>query len=164
MAAIPRRNTAQMPGRIHAFLRGDGRDGRGRSLADVQHFDDQQIETVHDFIQWLFPLPEASRAVPGSPVLTASEAALIRTDPQARAGLEAALARMAQFYADTDGWLTGFDHNHLRITRIIAAVRDLLGPEQAARFHALVTARNAQAGSPVNPASLQHWQRALGSS
>jgi len=149
-------------GPIQAFLRGTGRDGRGRLLADVLAFDDARIEAVHDFIQWLFPLAEPSRAVPGAPVLTPAEAAAIRADPQARAGLQAGLERMARFYAGTDGWLTGFDHNHLRITRIITATRDLLGPMPATAFHAEVTARNAAAGAPVNHASLRHWKQALG--
>lgn len=150
-----------MPGPIHAFLRGDGRDGRGRLLADVLAFDDARIEAVHDFIQWLFPLPEASRAVPGSPVLGDAEAAAIRADPQALAGLHAGLARMTRFYAETNGWLVPFDHNHLRITRIIAAVRSLLGREDAAAFHAAIVARNDTAGGPVNPDSPRHWDRAL---
>ncbi len=146
---------------IYEFLRGAGRDGRGRLLAEVLGFDDGRIEGVHDFIQWVFPLREASRAVPGSPVLGAGEAALIRADPAARAGFAAGLARMARFYGETDGWLTGFDHNHLRITRIIAATREILGREEAGRFHRQVIARNAGAGAPVNPESLGHWERAL---
>ena len=150
-----------MPDRIHAFLRGDGTDARGRRLADVLAFDDAAIEGVHDFIQWLFPLAEASRAVPGSPVLTAGEAAAIRANPKALDGLRAALGRMRRFYEQTDGWLTGFDHNHLRITRIITATRTLLGDAEASAFHAAVTARNAAAGSPVNRQSLRFWQQAL---
>ena len=147
---------------IHAFLRGTGRDGRGRRLADVLAFDDARVEAVHDFIQWLFPLAEASRAVPGAPVLGAVEAAAIRGDPQAQAGFRAGLARMARFYAGTDGWLTGYDHNHSRITRIIAATRDLLGQAEAAAFHAEVMARNTAAGAPVNRESLRYWSAALG--
>ena len=133
----------------------------GRLLADVLAFDDAHIEGVHDFIQWLFPLPEPSRAVPGAPVLGAAEAAAIRTDPQARAGLEAGLQRMTRFYAETDAWLTGFDHNHLRITRIIAAARDLLGPDEACAFHTHVTTLNTAAGAPINGTSLEHWRRAV---
>ena len=147
---------------IHDFLRGTGRDGRGRRLADVLAFDDARIEAVHDFIQWLFPLAERSRAVPGAPVLGAVEAAAIRGDPQAQAGLHAGLERMARFYADTDGWLTGHDHNHLRITRIITAARDLLGPADAAAFHAAMVARVEAAGTPVNRDSLRFWRAALG--
>lgn len=151
-----------MRGPIHDFLRGQGHDGRGRLLTEVLAFDDAQIEQVHDFIQWLFPLPEPSRAVPGAPVLGAVEAAAIRADPLARHGLRAGLERMERFYAETDGWLTGFDHNHLRITRIIAAVRDLLGREEAAGFHAFVTERNRAAGGPVNAANMRYWGQALG--
>jgi len=149
-------------GRIHAFLAGTGRDGAGRRLADVLAFDDIRIEGVHDFIQWCFPLREASRAVPGAPVLTAAEAEAIRIDPAAREGLVASRDRMRRFYAETDFWLCPHDHNHLRITRILTALRDLLGDGSAEAFHAFVTARNAAAGGPINPGSLHFWARALG--
>ena len=116
---------------------------------------------MHDFIQWLFPLAEASRAVPGAPVLGVPEAAAIRADPQALAGFRTGLARMTRFYAETEEWLSGFDHNHLRITRIITATRNLLGVAEAEDFHRLVLARNAGAGSPVNRDSLRYWEQAL---
>lgn len=148
-------------GPIHAFLAGRGSDGRGRRLADVLGFDDARIEGVHDFVQWLFPLREASRAVPGSPVLAAAEAEAIRADPAAREGFERGLARMARFYAGTEGWLTGFDHNHLRITRILTAARDLLGADAARAFHADLAARDDAAGNPINRESRAFWRRAL---
>lgn len=148
-------------GPIHAFLSGSGKDGSGRRLADVLAFDDARIEGVHDFIQWCFPLPEASRAVPGAPVLGAEEAEAIRADPQALAGLDAALERMTRFYRDTQGWLRAYDHNHLRITRILAATRALAGLQRAQRFHVFVTERNREAGAPVNPESLDFWRRTL---
>ncbi|MBX9929994.1 MAG: hypothetical protein K2Y56_00380 [Methylobacterium sp.] len=148
-------------GRIHNFLSGRGRDGAGRLIADILAFDDAHIEGVHDFIQWCFPLPEASRAVPGAPVLGATEAGAIRVDEEAQAGLLAAVDRMRGFYGDTTGWLRPYDHNHLRISRIIAAIRDLVGNEEARAFHAFVLARNAEVGSPINPESLRYWRAAL---
>lgn len=148
-------------GPIHAFLAGTGRDGAGRTLAEVLAFDDARIEGVHDFIQWCFPLAEASRAVPGAPVLGKSEAEAIRADPAALAGLGRALDRMTRFYAETDGWLRPHDHNHLRITRIIAASHRLLGPQHAAAFHERVAQHNAAAGAPVAPDSLRYWRQAL---
>lgn len=146
---------------IQAFLWGTGRDGSGRTLATVVAFDDAGIEGVHDFIQWCFPLSEASRAVPGAPVLSAVEAAAIRADPAAQEGLLRALDRMTRFYRETDGWLRPHDHNHLRITRILTAILDLLGRDEATAFHALVTDRNAAAGGPINPDSLRYWASAL---
>ncbi len=150
-----------MADHILRFLRGEAPDGTGRMLNDVLAFDDRQIESVHNFIQWLFPLPEASRAVPGSPILDAPQASRLRADPDACAGFEKGLARMARFYAETDGWLTLFDHNHLRITRIITATGDLLGRDRAAAFHRSVLARNEQAGRPINADSLRYWRQAL---
>jgi hypothetical protein len=146
---------------VRAFLAGTGDDGAGRRLPDVLAFDDAHIEGVHDFIQWCFPLHEASLAVPGAPVLSRAEAEAIRADPAALSGLRAALGRMTRFYAETDGWLRSHDHNHLRITRILSAVSYLLGPEAAGEFHAFVTARNRKAGTPVNPQSLHYWNSAL---
>ena len=147
---------------IHAFLAGRGTDGAGRTLATVLAFDDLRIEALHDFIQWCFPLEQASRAVPGAPVLTTAEAEAIRIDPAAREGLRAALARMRRFYAETDRWLAPHDHNHLRITRILTAIRSLLGAAEAQDFYAFATARNAQGGSPINRASLAFWAEAAG--
>lgn len=146
---------------IRAFLSGAGRDGAGRLITEVLAFDDARIEGVHDFIQWCFPLREASRAVAGAPVLSPAEADAIRADPEALAGIEAALARMRLFYGRTEHWLTGFDHNHLRITRILTATRDLLGLDAARDFHAFVLARDEAAGSPVNRQSLRYWAQAV---
>lgn len=146
---------------IRAFLTGSGNDGAGRRLREILAFDDAHIEGVHDFIQWCFPLHEASLAVPGAPVLSRAEAEAIRADPAALSGLRAALGRMTRFYAETDGWLRPHDHNHLRITRILSALSDLLGREAAAEFHAFVSARNAKAGGPVNATSLHYWESAL---
>lgn len=149
-------------GPLHAFLAGLGRDSRGRTLDDVLALDDARLEALHDYIQWLFPLSEASRAVPGSPVLGRGEAEAIRADSQARAGLARALDRMARFYEATGHWLVPFDHNHLRITRILAATRDLLSPDVAGDFHAGIVAKVRSAGSPVNRESLAYWSRVLG--
>ncbi|GJE61266.1 hypothetical protein [Methylobacterium trifolii] len=146
---------------IRDFLAGRGPDGSGRRIAQVIAFEDGRIEAVHDFIQWCFPLPEASRAVPGAPVLAPGEADAIRADPEALAGLSAMLARMRRFYAGTDLWLGAHDHNHLRITRILTAVRALLGEAEAQDFFAFVTARNAGAGAPINRQSLAFWAAAL---
>ncbi len=148
-------------GPIHAFLAGRGRDGSGRRLAGVLAFDDARIEGVHDFIQCLFPLDAPSRAVPGAPVLGPAEAAAIRADPAAQAGLLAARDRMLRFYAGTTGWRRAFDHNHLRITRILTALRDLAGIDEARGFHEAVLGFIAEAGSPVNPESLDYWRRAV---
>jgi hypothetical protein len=68
---------------------------------------------------------------------------------------------MTRFYGGTAGWLRPHDHNHLRITRILHALRALLGAEEAEAFHVFVLARNAEAGAPVSAESLGYWANAL---
>ena len=80
--------------RLLLFLEGSGPDGDGRFIEEVLAFDDSQIEHVHTFIQWLFPLTEPSRAQPQSPVLAEGEADLIRQSNLAQQNLLMATERM----------------------------------------------------------------------
>ncbi len=141
------------------FLDGDGVDGAGRSLAGVLAFDDVGLESRHDFIQWLFPLPEGSAAVPGSPVLTDDDRETIRSSPGALANLRAAAERMTVFYTRTQAWRATFDHNHLRITRIIRSLRLLLDDAAADAFRDETLALLGDRPM-VNPRSLEFWRRA----
>jgi len=125
----------------------------------VLAFDDASIERVHDFIQWLFPLRERSGAQPNAPVLTEADLTAIRRSPAAQATLLAAAERMAAFYARNDHWLTGSDHNHLRITRIIASLRLLVGDAQADNFRAQILTRVAANKAPVGATAMAYWGR-----
>jgi hypothetical protein len=131
--------------------------------ADVLAFSDERLEEVHDYIQWLFPLQTRSGAQPGAPVLTPAEIDAIRMDRNAQNTLTKAAERMLRFYHGTQWWLTSFDHNHLRITRIIHSLKLLVGSEEAQRLHCAILAINEAAGSPVNARSLQFWADAAGS-
>ena len=39
------------------FYRLEGTDARGRSLEEIWTWEAGRLEAVHDYIQWLFPLP-----------------------------------------------------------------------------------------------------------
>ncbi len=151
-----------MPSHLTAFLSGSGRDGAGRSLDAVLAFTDEELEYHHDFIQWLFPLPEPSRAVPGSPVLTASDRDEIAASEAMTTALRRAAEKMERYYETNDHWLRPQDHNHLRITRIIRSLKILVGPDDAEAFYAAVMLRVGGAGGPVNSTSIRFWQEALG--
>lgn len=147
-------------GPVVSFLEGEGRDSRGRTVFDVLSLNDADLERMHDFIQWLFPLPEPSAAVADTPVLTEAEVEAIRASAMAQCALAAATDRMAAFYAATTHWLAPHDHNHLRITRIIRSLRLLSGQEQADAFKSLVMARVEAVRAPVNARSLGYWATA----
>jgi Opioid growth factor receptor (OGFr) conserved region len=148
-------------GPLHSYLAGEGADGRGRRIEDVLGFPDEALERIHDYVQWLFPLPTRSMAQPGAPVLTPAEIVAIRADERALANLRRAAARMLRFYEATDDWLTWRDHNHLRISRILQSLRLLAGDADARSFHRAILDRHAVAGSPIDPQNLAYWDRAM---
>lgn len=149
-----------MSGAITAFLEGESPDARGRTLFDVLAMDNAALERNHDFIQWLFPLREPSRAVPDAPVLTDADVEAIRDSGMAQYALAAATDRMDAFYRTTHDWLMPNDHNHLRITRIIRSLRLLVGDEQADAFRAAILSRVEATRAPVSARTRGYWTTA----
>lgn len=143
---------------IVQFLSGDGRDAAGRSFEEVLAMDDVAIERHHDFIQWLFPLDEPSQAVPSSPVLTGSDILVLRNFATVQLRLRDATERMLRFYRATAQWKQPFDHNHLRITRIIKSLRLLSGDGPADAFKAAILSEAED--SRVSPTSRRYWNEA----
>jgi hypothetical protein len=140
------------------FLAGRSPDAHGRSHADILAYPDAELERRHDFIQGLFPLPEASRAVPGSPILGQEDIDAIRLSEASQGNLAAAASRMLAFYEANNHWLRSHDHNHLRITRIIRSLRLLAGDEAAGAFRSRILALAGDA--PVNATTLRFWDEA----
>jgi hypothetical protein len=151
----------QTAGPLHAYLAGTGQDGRGRLARDVLRLSDAELERIHDYIQWLFPLPTRSAAQPGAPVLSTEEIDAIRADSQALETLNRATDRMLQFYRNTSWWRAWQDHNHLRITRIIHSLRLLAGPGAASHFHGAIMALLDTTSAEINPRSLRYWADAV---
>ena len=145
---------------IVMFLEGEGVDARGRTVFDVLSMNDVALEHTHDFIQWLFPLPEASSAVPDSPVLTPDDIQAIRVSELAPMALAAGTDRMSAFYRSTHGWLMPNDHNHLRITRIIRSLRLLVGDAEADAFRDDILERVEATRAPVSVRSRGYWATA----
>ena len=86
---------------IIAFLSGHGPDNQRRSILDLIDRDDEFWERTHDFIQWLFPLAEASRSVRNAPVLTDNQIKQIRESETAQANIDRAVLRYKEFLAGT---------------------------------------------------------------
>jgi len=149
-----------MASRIVDFLDGRATHGGGLLINELWAQDDAYLEHRHDFIQWLFPLQEASRAVAGAPVLTVQDVASIRASEAALGGLDCSSRRMMRFYQATDAWLASRDHNHLRITRIIRSLRLLAGDQAANAFRDSLIADLSRRGGRVNPTSLDYWRDA----
>jgi hypothetical protein len=157
-----------------------GPDHAGRSLRDIRRFDPARLEATHDFIQWLFPLPEPSGANPLAPQLVAADIAAFGTDERLRDELRSSLDLMLAFYGLRRGgtpeaprieraadyaarsaeWLSR-PHNFLRISRILRCLT-LLGCAAEARAFLPCLEEIARENPQAVPAdTLRHWRRAV---
>jgi hypothetical protein len=145
---------------IVGFLEGKTPDHRGRILAMLLQQTDHQAETNHDYIQWLFPLNEPSRSVNGVPVLTELEIDEIRQSSLAQANLAKSARWFLGFLERNDHWIIKYNHNHLRITRVIKSLRLLTSDEAADEFRDKVLALAGDNLNLVDQKARGFWRSA----
>lgn len=146
-----------MTSRLVAFLEGSGTDSQGRRLSDVWQFDDDEIDHTHDFIQWMFPLRDASGSNLTAPTLLASDIEAIQSSMQCRQNLEKSSAWVIAFFQRTEEIFQYTNHNHLRVTRIIKSLRLLHSDQMADQFKQDVLAIIQKRQARINPVTVAFW-------
>lgn len=170
-----------MESRLVAFYSGHGADTRGRHLADILQWPDEELERVHDYIQWLFPTAEPSGFNPDAPLVTDDVAAAFRSDAGLRQTLVRSFDRLLSFYGlervDEAGlprvrrghnwderrrnWLTAGNHNHLRLTRIMKSLTTLgCAAEARALRDCLIDVYEGGGSRAIGRRTLEYWMRA----
>ena len=155
-----------------AFYRGFAPDSEGRWLAEIRAFSDREMELVHDFIQWLFPLREPSQFNPDAPLLTDADVAAFRSDPALREALGRSFARFLAFlglaiegdrvveapnHADrADVWRSP-NHNWLRITRVLASTRMLGLVAESRAFFDFLEGLHESGTSAIDARTFAYW-------
>ncbi|TGO27619.1 hypothetical protein BPAE_0039g00290 [Botrytis paeoniae] len=176
----------EVESRLVSFYRNKTSDNAGRLLSHIMSWNYEKLEDIHDYIQWLFPLPEESM-FSGAPlvdenVFNAFHAFNSSTELQCH--LKDSLIKMLDFYGfkfadDLDGndlpviikssnfyercsnWLIRRDHNHLRISRILRSLRVLgLEAEAAAFYKALSDIVYNGHSQVISSQSAEFWRRA----
>lgn len=175
--------TSASPNPLIAFYRDGAPDDENRTLAQILGWDDRRLEAIHDYIQWLFPLPERSGANPSAPTLDDATIQAFRSTPVMRDRLRQSFLRMLRFYglAWADGthpnisrspnfpirsheWLSPMNHNHLRLTRILRSLRLLgLEAESAALFDELKAIHQDFPGR-ITDRTFDYWRDAASTS
>jgi hypothetical protein len=166
---------------IVAFFRGTGTDHVGRRQAEILAWPDGRLESVHDYIQWFFPLRKRSRYNPDAPVLLPETIEAFLWDPELKATLLAGFTRMAGFYgfeirAFADGsiqldpapdfaarsrfWLHPGNHNFLRLTRILTSLRTLGCEDEAEALFDVLDLVYRRNPSMIGEQTLGFWRSA----
>jgi hypothetical protein len=133
--------------RLLSFHRGEGTDGRGRTLAQIQSLSHDQMESIHDFIQWMFPTRGRSAYNPAAPVLTDADVAAFQADPVLRDNLGRSFQAFLNFL--------GLAHD----TRVLICLKTLgLDDEARALFEYL--ARAKEQGIGIDDETFAYWRDA----
>ena len=103
---------------IIKFLRSEGKDHKGRTLISMLALTNAELEKTHDVIQWLFPSDIPSEAYPFAPILTAEDIKDLQGEDVSSA-LTMCLERMIYFYESDNQWITIYNHNFKRLTRML---------------------------------------------
>ena len=164
--------------RLVDFYRGQGTDSEGRTLKEIWAWNNDDLEDVHDFIQWLFPLPEPSQFNPNAPLLTHDDIGAFKGDSVLQANLLKSFDRIMGFlgFAMTnddkviegdnfsnripDVWAMP-NHNWLRISRILRSMV-LLGMErQAQALYERLSAYFTSRKFPIPANTFRYWTEAV---
>jgi hypothetical protein len=161
------------------FYRGEGIDCEGRSLREILAWPDDDLEEVHDFIQWLFPLPEPSQFNPDAPLLTKADIDAFKSDSVLQANLLKSFERILGFLGLSlsangevaqsehfksrvaDVWAMP-NHNWLRITRILRSLMLLAMDAQAHAFYQRLDAIYSSKKFSISADTFRHWTEAVG--
>ena len=142
------------------FFLHESPDFKHRTLKDVWSFDDKKIERTHDFIQILFPLSEKSgSSFHGLYLDDESKILELQSNPEAKNNIIKSAAWFYGFLERNQHWHQAYDHNHLRITRVIKCLRLLVSDDEANKFRQDVLTLISD-NSKINQTSLDFWNNA----
>ena len=122
---------------VVAFLSKNEKNTEGITVDDIISMSDAELENIHNYIQWAFPLTTPSLSVPNAPYLTTQDATLLAFDENAKVNVLRLLTRMMEFYKSGD-FITISNHNFKRISRILGCLVMLGMNADAVRFHEFI--------------------------
>jgi len=146
---------------FYKFLKNEEADFKKRYLKDIWKYSHEEIEKYHDFIQLIFPTNKQSMSVFHKYYLNdVKQIEQIKNDKDIRENILYSTNWFINFLENKNHWKSGYNHNQLRITRIIECLRLLVSDEEAHAFYtkiaSLIDDRNK-----INKMTYKYWEDAL---
>ena len=156
-----------------SFYRNETPNNDGYKIEEILSWGPDQWEACHSFIQWLFPTTTKSNFNPEAPVLTEEDIELFSKDLHLSTVFDDVVSKMMDIYGieleleyealkwredgdhDVQWWLKTFNHNALRITRILECLNHFGRHELAKRLYEFLIASR-----PISPTTKGFWSRA----
>lgn len=149
------------------FYSGHGKTNDGFTFDDVLAASNEEWESCHSFIQWIFPLKESSAFNENAPILSQLDQLDFWNAAILRKNVETMFVRTLDFFFPQDmeeiikpNWVVKTDHNHLRITRIISSLRLLGFDNLSITFFNRVMKVVDMYPDTISSTSIEFWQNA----
>ena len=167
---VPPRTTSEL---VDFYSGGSSPAG---TFAEIMQWDDDKWETTHNFIQWLFPSPVPSLASREAPILTVQDTGYFEANGIFRFRMLLAFERFLQFMGlsleigDDGTWRiirsenfqesmwAVFNHNHLRVTRVLISLRRCGHRDLSDLFYNFLL--NLNKTIPQDQETLGYWELA----
>jgi len=121
------------------FYSGKSKNWCGYFIDDILSFSNNQLETTHNYIQWIFPTTEKSKFNKNAPIMTNEIIENFKNNPKCKENMLKCFEKMLNFYGLTlenkcivkninykersYNWIYLHHHNYLRITRILKSLK-----------------------------------------
>lgn len=156
------------------FFREELADIEGRMLGDILKYTPEQIESKHDFIQWIFPTIEKSRFNRNAPVINGEFKREFKKDELAKQNF----CKSCQLYLNYIGFhcidreiqinSSGNKfyelpfHNQLRITRVLNSLTQIGNTQCSANLYNALLKEVKLYPNKINDNTLQYWKLTQG--
>jgi hypothetical protein len=165
---------------IVRFYKGMCGNNVANTLEEVWTWDHGKLEMDHDWVQWAFPSNEPSKMNSAAPTLTREESEVFLSDPELQKRVKKSFLVFLDFLGlkltrddevitieaksseedkkkDPLWWMKEFNHNMLRVTRVLKSLRLTGLPRYADAFFKVLLQHKGTIGSPN---AFGHWTRA----
>jgi len=172
---LVKKNATMDVSRLVQFYLGEVPDSSGRMVHDILNFTLEEQESIHDYIQWLFPLREQSQFNRRAPLLSEDDIKVFRESDVLKKRVLGALRKMLDFYGfelqgkrvtrsaawdERKQWVTPYNHNYLRISRILTSLRLLGLDEYAQSFYSALENVYKEDANRIGPETWSFWTKA----
>jgi Opioid growth factor receptor (OGFr) conserved region len=173
---------SQITAMLIPFYLGEGADVRGRTISEIWQWDLEDLECTHDYIQWLFPIAEQSRFNENAPIVDDEIVRSFQTNRRLSANLLKSFEVMLHFYGLRSSensanrieidrsenyllrrqeWVNMFDHNYLRITRILKCLMAFGLTDVAIAFYRCLEQIYRDDRDRIGGETFQYWTNAI---
>jgi Opioid growth factor receptor (OGFr) conserved region len=164
--------------RIIEFYKGENVHPLKYTIEEIWTWEGRRVETIHNFIQWLFPLDVPSANSFKAPILTTEDIEEFRTNTEIRNRMMKSLRMMLKYYGFAfaeggggiakandfearSGWIYPNNHNYLRISRMLKCLMLLDFPKEAHMFFSVLKDLYRTHRRYIGPTTYEYWCKAV---